>query len=100
MHKRILQYTTILMGLFLAACQGAASALPTATPTAAPTLTPAPATPTPAPVAGSQAGCTVVSLLPTPDPAGSSAFPAVGGGDWIQGKDTALVTLVEYGDFQ
>jgi hypothetical protein len=100
MRSRILQYVTLLMGLALAACQGAAGVLPTATPTAAPTLTPAPANPTPVPASAGQAECTVVGLLPTPDPAQSSPFPPLGGGDWIQGEDTAIVTLVEYGDFQ
>lgn len=45
-------------------------------------------------------GCTLQALLPSPDATESSLFPAAGEGDWIDGPDGALTTIVEYGDFQ
>ncbi len=65
------------------------------TPTATATRLPDP-TATPAPVAG----CTVVSLLPTPGPTEQSLFPDVTEKDWSRGPLTASVTIIEYSDFQ
>lgn len=45
------------------------------------------------------ANCTVVSAAPTPGPTEQSLFPPPGEGDWIQGPDSAKVTITEYSDF-
>jgi hypothetical protein len=55
---------------------------------------PAPAGPTAPP------GCTVVSFLPAPDPTAQAAFPPPSENDWVQGSETAQVTITEYSDFQ
>lgn len=46
------------------------------------------------------AGCTVISLEPTPGPTEQSAFPPIGPEDWVQGPSDATISFVEYGDFQ
>ncbi len=100
--KKILP-VVIVMTLLLTAC-GAASApaasatpvkstpvvLPTVAATAAPTLEP---TVTVTPLPG---GCAVVPLLPVANP----MFPAPAEGEYIQGPATALITFIEYADFQ
>ena len=45
-------------------------------------------------------GCTMVSLFPTPGPTQASLFPPVSKEDWVQGAETASVTIIEYSDFQ
>jgi hypothetical protein len=45
-------------------------------------------------------GCTVVTFLPAPDPTAQAAFPPPGENDWVQGSETAQVTITEYSDFQ
>lgn len=47
-----------------------------------------------------QSGCTVVSREPTPNPTQQSLIPPVGEKDWVRGPDQAIVTFVEYSDFQ
>jgi len=44
--------------------------------------------------------CTVVSIMPTPGPTQVSIFPPPGEGDWVRGGDDAVLTIVEYSDFQ
>jgi hypothetical protein len=43
--------------------------------------------------------CTVVSANPTPEPTLAAIFPPPGKGDWIDGEDTAFLTITEYSDF-
>ncbi len=100
--KRILPIIIILAAAILTACGGAgqspvntATVPPTVTvvqPTtaAAPTQVPAP---TATPIPG---GCMVSSILPEPDP----AFPPVTDSDWQLGPKDAIVTILEYSDFQ
>jgi hypothetical protein len=45
-------------------------------------------------------GCTVVSRQPTPGPTEQALIPPVGEKDWVKGPDGALVTFIEYSDFQ
>ena len=47
-----------------------------------------------------QANCTVVSRQPTPGPTEQSLIPPVSDTDWVQGPEDAAVTFIEYGDFQ
>lgn len=93
----------IVVSLLVTACAGAA-ATPTATPSPPPSPSPAPsATPTEEPTRAAEAvsaGCTVNSLLPTPDPDATSPFPPVDEEDWIHGPEEATVTFLEYSDFQ
>jgi hypothetical protein len=43
-------------------------------------------------------GCTLISYLP--DDPSESLYPEVTEKDWVQGSDTAQVTIIEYSDFQ
>ncbi len=79
MMKRVILALAALSFL-LAACQPGAAA-----PTAA---------------AKPMDNCSVVSLLPTPDPTLVSLIPAVQKDDHVLGKETAKVTFIEYSDFQ
>lgn len=104
----------VLLALALAACNGAnpggevLTLEPQATEPGAAEGTPAAgATTAPGGETGGQtaavsapAGCTVVSLEPTPGPTEQSAFPPIGPDDWVQGPAEAAVSFVEYGDFQ
>lgn len=45
-------------------------------------------------------GCTVVSPRPTPGPTEQSLFPPISEKDWVEGPDSAYVTILEYSDFQ
>lgn len=119
--KRLSFTAIIIFLIFLAACQPAKptdTELPEVVP---PTATPekesippeevfptpteassAPNSPTDEPVKFGEpmAGCTVVSLVPEPNPTEVSLFPPIGDSDWVKGPDSAAVTIVEYGDFQ
>jgi cyclophilin family peptidyl-prolyl cis-trans isomerase/protein-disulfide isomerase len=101
--KRILPFVVVLATLLLSACGGAGQS-PIKTVTSAPTATvvaqvaqAAPtatiAAPTPTPIPG---GCQVVSLLPAADP----IYPQVTDVDWQKGPKDAIVTILEYSDFQ
>jgi hypothetical protein len=103
MLKKIIVLMVIL-SVFLAACQSAASE-PTAESPVEPetTSTDLPPLPEVSPTPGSEqateqaeANCTVVSRQP---PAGSTE-PLVTDNDWTQGPDDAAVTFIEYSDFQ
>lgn len=95
-----------LAGLILAACS------PAATPTATPGTFQAPKTTpqlagtatavSPDPSQGTS-DCTVVSVVPTPDAteiAATSLFKPVTDADWIRGPKTAIITFLEYADFE
>jgi hypothetical protein len=91
-----LKLSFLVLFLLLAGC----GEKPVITPSPTPIAT-APATSTTtAPAASSQAGCTVVSLLPTQGPTQASLFPPVSDQDWVQGPESAKVTIIEYSDFQ
>jgi cyclophilin family peptidyl-prolyl cis-trans isomerase/protein-disulfide isomerase len=102
-------FVMLLTALFASACQGAGSV--STTEQADRTLTHQTETPAPANMAPptaaatlpsaeelSAAQCTVVSSLSaTPE---ESPYPSVGEGDWSRGPATAVVTIIEYSDFQ
>jgi cyclophilin family peptidyl-prolyl cis-trans isomerase/protein-disulfide isomerase len=69
--------------------------MPPATPTTLPTPTSPPPT-----ESVSLPGCTVISPLPTPGPTEASRFAPVSDADWILGPSDAVITLLEYCDFQ
>ncbi len=90
----------ILIATLLAACSSASLA-PTKAPTATPTVpspTPTSAiTATPAPTATPfPTGCQATTLLPVP----AALVPPVADGEWSRGPSGALLTIVEYSDFQ
>lgn len=97
----------IFAALVLSACQ---ASQPVSTATSAPALATSPASSpaggeqgasgTAGSAAGGSPGCTVESPRPTPGPTQESIFPSVSASDWVQGKDTAYVTILEYSDFQ
>jgi hypothetical protein len=68
---------------------------PTALPTTAVTDTPLAIKP-----GDMMPGCTVVSVKPTPVPAGNSVFGPITEQDWVIGPPDATVTLLEFSDFQ
>ena len=105
-----------MAGLLLAACGPSAPAL-TSTPAEAPTpsaTSPAAAPTEPAGISGRppgtdlstdidgppMPGCTLQTLLREADEEEASLFPPVSESDWRSGPDTAVVTIIEYGDFQ
>jgi cyclophilin family peptidyl-prolyl cis-trans isomerase/predicted DsbA family dithiol-disulfide isomerase len=100
--KRIWPVIIILAAALLAACGGAGqSPVNTAAPAAS--ATPVPATTAPNPTTPPQptatpipTGCQVTSILPSWDP----IFPPVTTSDWQKGSKDALVTIIEYSDFQ
>jgi hypothetical protein len=89
MHKRWMLFLSLL-GLCMAACGGKTTAQVTPTPTIEPIIL----------TTLSQPDCTVVTTLPTSAPEDLSRYPAVSDSDWSQGPKDAVVTLVEYSDFQ
>jgi protein-disulfide isomerase len=108
------RFLTLIIPLswLLAACQGAAvtealdtpatatlEPTPSATAQADPTGTPLPQTRSAA-TPSVQAECSVVSRQPTPGPTEKSLFPPVSASDWVEGPDTAAITIIEYSDFQ
>jgi hypothetical protein len=48
----------------------------------------------------SQTSCTVVSMIPEPDPSIAALFPPITEDDWVKGPADAVVTILEYSDFQ
>ena len=97
--KKVWPIILILAAIMLAACGSSGqspvkTAAPTATPQKPTATAPAqPPTPTPTPIPG---GCMVTDILPAPDP----AFPPVTDADWQKGAKDAVVTIMEYSDFQ
>jgi cyclophilin family peptidyl-prolyl cis-trans isomerase/protein-disulfide isomerase len=59
-----------------------------------------PASPSSLPASGAPMDCKVVSLVPTPKPAVLAVIPPVSPSDHILGAKDALVTIVEYSDYQ
>ena len=117
--KSKIWFGLLAAALLLSACAGSQTEIPitpqiariepTATLEVLPQPNTPPASPTPLPVATQTesdtlppvpSGCTVVSSQYSPEPTQQSIFPPVSSTDWIIGPDTAVVTLVEYGDFQ
>ncbi len=104
MFKRI---SILFMPLVIAACAGKAeptsSAAPPA-PTEVVATSPAPS-PSPAVAAATEGAvdfvseCTLVSSLPEAPSEFAELF-GVTAGDWVDGPETAALTIVEYGDFQ
>jgi cyclophilin family peptidyl-prolyl cis-trans isomerase/protein-disulfide isomerase len=104
----------LIITLALSACAPAATAVPTLAATeaiAVPTNTKevtatASATPSPTPEPtitipkSGPATCTVVPVVPIPDPKINSYLPEVSDKDWAKGSENATVTIIEYGDFQ
>jgi hypothetical protein len=114
MVKKIFSLPLLLV-VFLAACQSSAAS-PTELPATevavtqpsepTPSLTAPPlpeVSPTPteeqAPIQA-ETYCTVVSRQPTPGPTEQSVVPPVSDLDWAHGPEDAMVTIIEYGDFQ
>jgi hypothetical protein len=94
----------IAAALLLAACGQAQTGASTPTTEAAASPPPGgeerPTLPTQDPNAV-EMSCNVVSLSPTPGPTQVSMFPPVGEGDWAKGAgDEAILTIIEYSDFQ
>lgn len=50
--------------------------------------------------ASDPASCTVVSVIPQPDPAIAALFPPITEDDWVFGPPDAAVTILEYSDMQ
>jgi cyclophilin family peptidyl-prolyl cis-trans isomerase/protein-disulfide isomerase len=88
-----------MAAVLLAACQPtAASETPPTSPTAASVADPN-VMPTEDPNLP-QMECVVVSLVPTPGPTEVSLFPHPDEDDHVKGSDDALLTIMEYSDFQ
>jgi hypothetical protein len=120
MMKRRWIAAVVLMMLLLSACSAATpppatevgtpetntvEAAPTLSPTDTMEATEAAAEPEAAPTAveftaSAPATCTVVSLIGEPDPTQVAAFPPVTEDDWVFGPPDAMVTILEYSDFQ
>ena len=102
---RRLVFILFVLSMALAACQAnQAGTQPTAT---QPTATTAPLPPTGETAAPPEmpegvpmADCVPVSSNPTPEPTMAALLPPPQEGEWIKGPDSALVTIIEYSDFQ
>lgn len=114
MHKTGI-FSLLITAFLLSSCALHAIAVPTetATPTAlvtaTSTVTPIPSItptatntlePTVAFTASDPATCKVVAAVPTPDPTAQAILPPVTSDEFIDGPDTASITIIEYGDFQ
>ncbi len=109
MIKKIITLMLILV-VFLAACQSAATSPTAITPDPVgedapstelpplPEVSPTPATEQTGNLGG--ANCTVISSQPEPGPTEQSIVSAVSEADWVHGPEDAEVTIIEYGDFQ
>ena len=94
MPKRFLIW--MVLPFWAVACGGATSpSAPDATPTTAPAPTPTEGTAS----AGFSSECTLVSSLNDAPPEFETLFE-VTDDDWVDGLDTAALTIVEYSDFQ
>ena len=85
--------TIFLIGIavfLLSACDAGSEATSTATEV----VVNLPNTPTPG------AECTSIKVLPTPGAEEESLFPSVSENDMVRGPADAVVTIIEYGDFQ
>lgn len=118
MKKSWLTLFTLLLALVLSACQPGAAAIIQASTAPAGTAAATDAgvsdsavvataaqptvVPTTAFEASGPAKCTAASesVLGTPDPTQTSAFPKVQKEDWISGPDDAKVTFIVYSDYQ
>ncbi len=97
----------LFLPLVIAACTGkaeptSAAVLPTSTAGTTASPPPSPAVePTPASASGIGfvSECTLVSSLPEAPSEFAELF-GVTAEDWVDGPDTAALTIVEYGDFQ
>lgn len=127
--KKSLLLTLLFLTFLTVGCGGTSTstAEPTPVPAVSAEKTPAPAATQPQEPAGNQSasgstapisgpldafepvandgtpmeGCTLSSLLPPPDPAEISRFPAVSETeDWSRGPANAAVTIIAYSDFQ
>lgn len=114
MRSRVI--TAILtISLLLVACTPKATVSPTSLPTVdqataistlvstatTPIITPTSAIkPTAAITPSGPATCQVVVVVPTPDPTTQAVLPAIKNSEWSEGSETALVTIIEYADFQ
>ncbi len=78
-------FFALLAVMILSACGKSA----TPTPTIAPTKAAAPA-----------ADCTVVSSFPDPTDPASVKLPPISASDWSRGSENAILTLIDYSDFQ
>ncbi len=90
-------FLVVLFGL-LSACQSPSSANATETPIMSLFTPPPPtiaATPTPVSM-----HCTLIARAPTPAPTEQFQFPPISQDDWVIGPETAIVTIIEYADFQ
>jgi hypothetical protein len=109
MVNKLVTFSIVLV-VFLAACQSAPTS-PTATPeeqvqaSPIPTQTELPPLPEVSPTPTddqsanqADANCTVVSRGPVPTE--ESVVPPVSDTDWVQGPEDAMITIIEYGDFQ
>lgn len=88
----------LMLAVALSACTPAATAAPTQENTA--TSAPATATTAPAATTSSSATCQPFVLLDQVIPAADPRLPAVTDSDWTVGPSTALVTIVDYSDYQ
>lgn len=71
--------------------------------TPVPTIPPTPTTtlePTVTIVPSGPATCQVTAAIPTPNPTAAAQFPSVTDSDWSTGPANALITIIEYGDYQ
>jgi hypothetical protein len=97
---RRLVFILFVLSMALAACQAnQAGTQPTAT-TALLPPTGETAAPPEMPEGVPMADCVPVSFNPTPEPTMAALLPPPQDGEWIKGPDSALVTVIEYSDFQ
>ena len=95
---RTVRLKLTLLALLLAACAGQPTATRAPEPTLAATALAAPTVSLP--TVELTAAPTAIALTPQPTATEPSLFAPVTEADWQAGPADALVTLIEYGDFQ
>ena len=95
--RKVYWFVLIALALLLAGCLSSENK---PTPTSSPIPTTVLEIPSAAGATSAEAGCTVVTVQPTPGPTPVSPYYPISAQDWSLGPSNAPITIINYGDFQ